>query len=60
VNFDHAEVWINEEGMVVQFKVYEKNGDWTNVLLFDIQKNANVKGLIGGFNPPKGTKVVKG
>ena len=58
VNFDHAEVWVNEEGMVVQFKVYEKNGDWTNVLLFDVQKNANVKDQIAVITP-KGTKVIK-
>ena len=60
VNFDHAEVWVNENGMVVQFKVYEKNGDWTNVLLFDIQKNAQIsnKDIAGNF--PKNTKIVKG
>lgn len=60
VNYDHAEVWVNEDGMVVQFKIYEKNGDWTNVLLFDIQKNANVKDQIAINNLPKGTKIVKG
>lgn len=59
MSFSKAEAWVNEEGMVVQIKVYEKNGDWTNILLFDIEKNANVKKLIA-FNPPKGTKVIPG
>ncbi len=59
VNYDHAEVWVNEEGMVVQIRVYEKNNDWTNILLFDIQRNADVKNQIA-LTPPKGTKVLKG
>lgn len=60
MQFDRAEVWINEEGMVVQFKVYDKNGDWTNVLLFDTQKNAKISkdDLIPKI--PAGTKSVKG
>ncbi|MEP6925740.1 MAG: outer membrane lipoprotein-sorting protein [Pyrinomonadaceae bacterium] len=59
MNFDHAEVWVNEDGMVVQIKVYEKNNDWTNVLLFDIQKNAPITLKEIALNPPKGTKIVK-
>lgn len=58
--FDHAEIWVNEEGMVVQFRVYEKNNDWTNVLLFDIERNAPITLKQIAINPPKGTKSIKG
>ena len=60
MNFDHAEVWVNEEGMVVQIRVYEKNSDWTNVLLFDIQKNASISGKDIAGNIPKNIKIIKG
>jgi outer membrane lipoprotein-sorting protein len=60
-DFNYAEVWVNGDGMVVQFKVYDKNGDWTNVLLFDIARNAKIsKNDVANINAPAGTKVVKG
>lgn len=58
--YNKAEIWINEEGMVVQFKVYEKNGDWTNILLFDIVRNAKISKSEIALKVPAGTKVVKG
>lgn len=60
MSFQKADVWVNEEGMVVQFKIYEKNGDWTNVLLFDIARNAKISKSDVAFKVPAGTKVVKG
>lgn len=57
-DFNYAEVWVNGDGMVVQFKVYDKTGDWTNVLLFDIQKNAKITKDQISFKAPAGTKVV--
>lgn len=59
-SFQKAEVWVNEEGMVVQFKIYEKNGDWTNVLLISPQRNAKISKSELALKIPAGTKVVKG
>jgi outer membrane lipoprotein-sorting protein len=59
-SYDHADVWVNEDGMVVQFRVYEKNGDYTNVLLFDIQKNAKISKEQLAVKIPPGTKRAQG
>lgn len=60
-DFKFAEVWVNGEGMVVQFKVYSNNGDWTRVLLFKTERNAKIsKNEIANIKVPAGTKVVKG
>ena len=59
--FDYSEIWVNENGMVVQLKIYEKNGDWTNILLFDSQKNQKIsKDALGLGKLPKDVKVIKG
>lgn len=60
MDFKEADVWVNADGMVVQIRVYENNGDWTNILLFDIQKNAKVSKKDLAVQYPKNTKEIKG
>lgn len=61
MQYAYAEVWVTPEGMPTQVKMYEKNGDWTNILLFETQKNASIKlDQLGLNNLPKNTKRVKG
>lgn len=60
MQYNYAEVWVTAEGMPTQVKMYEKNGDWTNVLLYEIQKNAAIKIDQVKFNPPRNVKVIKG
>ena len=47
--FQFAEVWVTDDGMPIQTRITEKNGDATTVRLSNIQRNL-----------PPGTKIVKG
>lgn len=58
--YNFAEVWVTEDGMPVQVKVHEKNGDTTNVLLLNIQKNAKINKNDLAVSLPKNVKVIKG
>jgi outer membrane lipoprotein-sorting protein len=58
--YQFAEVWVNDDGMPVQTRVTEKNGDSTLVRLTNIQRNARVSPEEIKIELPAGTKVVKG
>lgn len=40
--YSYAEMWVDDNGMPVQTKVVEKNGDSTTVRLMNVQRNAQV------------------
>jgi outer membrane lipoprotein-sorting protein len=58
--YQFAEVWVTDDGMPVQTRVTEKNGDSTLVRLSNIQRNARVSPEEIKIELPAGTKVVKG
>jgi outer membrane lipoprotein-sorting protein len=58
--YQFAEVWVTDEGMPIQTRVTEKNGDATTVRLTNIQRNARIPSDVFDFQVPAGTKVVKG
>ena len=58
--FQFAEVWVTDDGMPIQTRVTEKNGDATTVRLTNIQRNAQVDGKEFVLDLPAGTKIVKG
>ena len=58
--FQYAEVWVTDDGMPIQTRVTEKNGDATTVRLTNIQRNPNIPMDNFNLTPPAGTKVVKG
>ena len=58
--FQFAEVWVTDDGMPIQSRVTEKNGDATTVRLTNIQRNPNIPMDIFQLPLPAGTKVVKG
>ncbi len=58
--FQYAEVWVTDDGMPIQSRVTEKNGDATTVRLTNIQRNASVPGDAFQIQLPPGTKIVKG
>ena len=58
--FQFAEVWVTDDGMPIQTRVTEKNGDATTVRLTNIQRNPNIPMNTFDFIPPEGTKIVKG
>ena len=58
--FQFAEVWVTDDGMPIQTRVTEKNGDATTVRLTNIERNAAVPGSAFEIPLPAGTKIVKG
>ena len=58
--YQFAEVWVTDDGMPIQTRVTEKNGDATTVRLTNIQRNARISPDVFDFQVPAGTKVVKG
>ena len=58
--FQFAEVWVTDDGMPIQTRVTEKNGDATTVRLSNIQRNPNIPMENFNLTPPPGTKIVKG
>ena len=59
-SYQFAEVWVTDDGMPIQTRVTEKNGDATTVRLTGIQRNPNIPMETFDFTPPEGTKIVKG
>lgn len=61
MQYSYAEIWVTPEGMPTQVKMYEKNGDWTNILLYTLEKNASIKiNQLVLSNLPKNVKRIKG
>jgi outer membrane lipoprotein-sorting protein len=58
--YKSAELWIDVDGMPLQMKINEKNGDSTTVLLKNIKKNPTIDTNEFDIKPPKGTKIIKG
>jgi outer membrane lipoprotein-sorting protein len=58
--YQFAEIWVTDDGMPIQTRVTEKNGDATTVRLTNIQRNARIDGNPFEIQLPAGTKIVKG
>lgn len=59
-SFQFAEIWVGDDGMPLQTRVTERNGDSTLVRLTGIQKNARVTTDDIKIQLPSGVKIVKG
>ncbi len=58
-NYKTIELWIDGNGMVIQTKIIETGGDWTKILLINLQKNVSVSSTDFKIALPKGTKIIK-
>ena len=58
--YSYAEVWVDGQGMPVQTKVVEKNGDATTVRLMDIQRNAAIQRNEFKLDLGSDIKIVRG
>ncbi len=58
-SYKFAEVWVDDNGMPVQTRVTERNGDSTLVRLTNIQRNARVSPGDIQIPLPAGVKIVK-
>ncbi len=57
-DFKFAEIWVDGNGMPVQMRTTERNGDSTLVRLTNIQKNARINGDAFKISLPSGVKIV--
>lgn len=53
------ELWVDGNGMPIQSKVIENNGDWTSTLLGKLNKNLKMKTTDFQIDLPKGIKIIK-
>lgn len=58
--YKSADLWVDLDGMPLQMRIVEKNGDSTTVLLSNVKKNPTLKGSDFVIDYPKGTKEIKG
>jgi outer membrane lipoprotein-sorting protein len=56
--FQFAEVWVTDDGMPIQTRVTEKNGDATTVRLSNIQRNPQIGPDTFKVELPAGTKII--
>jgi outer membrane lipoprotein-sorting protein len=54
-----VDLWADDEGTPVQFKVTERNNDTTTVLFTNVEKNVAVNAADFKINLPKSTKIIK-
>lgn len=57
--YKSAEIWVDPDGMPVQSKVTEHNGDTTTILLTKMEKNIPIAGDNFKIKLPKGLKPIK-
>jgi outer membrane lipoprotein-sorting protein len=58
-SYKNADVWVDVDGMPIQMKQTENNGDNTTILISGVTKNAKVSTSEVQIKPPSGTKIVK-
>lgn len=59
-SYKSVEIWVDGNGMVLQTKVFEQNGDSTTVLLSSLNKNTNISAALFKVNLPKNVQIIKG
>lgn len=57
--FKSFEIWVDANGMIIQVKALEKNGNWTMISLSNLQKNTEIKPDEFKINVPKETKIIQ-
>lgn len=60
MNYKLAELWVDANGMPIQAKIIENNGDSTTILLSNLEKNITINASKFKVDLPKGTKIVNG
>src|SRR6185369_8251140 len=58
-SYAKIELWVNGDGMPIQSKFTENNGDWTIVLLSNLQKNIKINATDFKIDLPKDTKIIR-
>lgn len=57
-DFASIDIWVSQSGLPVQWKMVERNGDYTVITLKNTQVNANISDSAFVINLPGGTKII--
>ena len=58
-NYKKTDLWIDGNGMPLQMKITERNGDTNTILLSGLKKNVRVRRAEFKMTLPKSTKIIK-
>ena len=58
-SFKYAEIWVDGNGMPVQTKIVEKNGDATTMRLLNMERNPRIPGDLFDLKLDSNVKIVK-
>lgn len=57
-DFASIDIWVSQSGLPVQWKMVERNGDYTVITLKNTQINTNISDTAFVINLPGGTKII--
>lgn len=57
-DFTSIDIWVSQSGLPIQWKMVERNGDYTVITLKNTQVNANISDSAFVINLPGGTKII--
>ena len=58
-SYKTIELWVDANGMIIQSKSVETNGDWSIISLTNLQKNVQIQATDCKIALPRDTKIVK-
>lgn len=58
-SYKMADLWVDGNGMPIQVKITEHNGDTKTILLSNLDKNVTIKASDFKVDLPKGTKIIR-
>lgn len=57
-DYNSIDIWVSQSGLPVQWKMVERNGDYTVITLKNTQINTNIADSAFVINLPGGTKII--
>jgi len=57
-DYSSIDIWVSQSGLPVQWKMVERNGDYTVITLKNTQVNTNIADSAFVINLPGGTKII--
>jgi outer membrane lipoprotein-sorting protein len=57
-DYNSIDIWVSQSGLPVQWKMVERNGDYTVITLKNTQVNTNIADSAFVVNLPGGTKII--
>ena len=58
--YKNVDIWVDQNGMILQVKMVSTSGDEGYIRLTDLEKNVTIKKSIFDWKPPKDVKEIRG